>query len=397
MTTILLRWAQVHRWRLAQQSLLPRAGAGQLLNVVTCLGGVQAQLMSAAELALWARLEDLAPAAVEDALWQRRTMVKTWAMRGTLHLLAAADLPLYVAARAALPIRRPPSYFSYHGLTPTEYDAILATVPQVLSDTPQTREQLAEAAAQAAGMPNLRNVLLSGWGALLKPSAFAGEICFGPNQGQNVTFVSPRRWLHPQPEAQADAQTQLEPYAALQEAARRYLRAYGPAAPEDFGRWWGGIDGGPAKKLFRSLEGELAAVDVEGRAGWALAADAAQMAEPAQAQTAAPCVRLLPQFDAYVVGLPRDCEAILPGAHKARVHRPQGWISAVVLLDGRVAGVWEHEQARGKLTVKVSLFEPLTAEAQAALEKEARRLGDFLEAEAVLVRLITADSGLESG
>jgi hypothetical protein len=51
-----------------------------------------------------------------------------------------------------------------------------------------TREQLADGIAKRADNPNLRGVLLSGWGALLKPSAFRGDLCFGPNQGQNVTF-----------------------------------------------------------------------------------------------------------------------------------------------------------------------------------------------------------------
>jgi hypothetical protein len=377
MRSIVLRWEQVHRWRLAQQSLLPRAASGQMLEVVQRLGGVHAQLMAAAELALGARLERLAADAVQNALWQERTLVKTWAMRGTLHLLAPTDLPLYVAARAATPIRRPPSYFTYHGVTPAEYAAILQTVPQVLSDTPLTREQLAEAVAAAASMLNLRKVLLSGWGALLKPAAFAGDLCFGPNQGQNVTFVSPRRWLRQGPEAQGV----LEPYAALQEAARRYLAAYGPASPADFARWWGGIDAGPAKKLFRSLDDELVSVEVEGWRAWALAAHVEQMRSGAGPR----CVRLLPQFDAYVVGLPRDQEAILPQQHKGRVHRPQGWISAVVLVDGRITGVWEHERRRDQVVVEVSLFEAPDGETEQALLAEVTRLGSFLGAEAELV------------
>jgi hypothetical protein len=361
-----LRWEQVHSWRLAQHSLAPRLASAQLLPVVARLGGIHAQLTSAAELSLAARLEGLPPAAVENALWRERTLVKTWAMRGTLHLLAAADLPLYVAARAALPIRRPPSYFTYHGLTPAEFDAIGEHAPQVLSATPITREALAAAVAQAAGMPNLRDVLLSGWGALLKPLAFRGELCFGPNQGQNVTFVRPAAWLGGWPGASVPD----EPYAALQAVARRYLTAYGPATPEDFARWWG-TDAGPAKKLFRSLGEELASVVIEGWPAWALAAHV----DPLRALAGPRSVRLLPQFDAYVVGLPRDQAALLLPLYKSRVHRPQGWISAVVLIDGRIAGVWEHERRRGKVTVKVSLFAPPDSEQEQALAAEAARLG----------------------
>jgi hypothetical protein len=371
MAAIALRREQVHLWRLEQHHLLDRAAPQQMLQVVTRLGGVHAQLMPSAELSLQARVDKLAPSTLQDALWNQRSLVKTWAMRGTLHLLPAAELPLYVAGRAALPLRRPPSYFTYHGVTHAEYEAILATVPEVLGAAPMTREQLAGAVAQRTRMPDLRAVLLSGWGALLKPSAFRGEICFGPNQGQNVTFVRPRDWI--------GDWNEVEPHAALQEIARRYLSAFGPAMPEDFARWWG-IDAAPARKLFRSLGHELVNVAVEGRQGWAPAGEMERM----QGAGAPRCVRLLPQFDAYVVGIARDSEAILPSQHKARVYRPQGWISAVVLVDGRIAGVWEHEQARSKLLVKVRLFEPLAADIEEDLQVEARRLGEFLGSEAEL-------------
>ncbi len=328
--------------------------------------------MSAAELALGARLDGLSPAGVQNALWQERTLIKTWAMRGTLHLLTTSEFPLYVAARAAQTIRRPPSYYTYHGVTPAELEAIIDAIPQVLNDTPMTREQLAGAIAERAGQPNLGQVLLSGWGALLKPSAFRGDLCFGPSQGQNVTFVRPGRWIGEwQP---------LDPQEALQEMARRYLAAYGPAPAADFARWWG-FQEGPAKKLFRSLGDEIEEVDVEGWPAWALRATL----EHLQALEAPRSVNLLPQFDAYVIGLSRDCEPLLPAAYKGRVFRPQGWISAVVLVDGRMAGTWEYDSQRSQTTVKVSMFKPAAAGVKEGIAAEAERLGNFLNTKVVLV------------
>src|SRR5919199_3024209 len=93
-------WNQVNAWRLSQQCLSPRLKCQEYTEAVTRTGGIQAQVMSAAELALWARVDGLTPQDVRSALWQDRTLVKTWAMRGTLHLIAAGDFPLYVAARS---------------------------------------------------------------------------------------------------------------------------------------------------------------------------------------------------------------------------------------------------------------------------------------------------------
>jgi len=203
-----LTWPQVNAWRLTQQGLAERAKPTDLLDVVTRLGGVQAQLMAAAELALGLRVDGITPSAVQRLLWDERTLFKTWAMRGTLHLLPTAEFGQFVAASAATTTKRPPSYYTYHKVTPAELEAILTAVPAVLSATPITREQLADAVAEHTGSANLREVLLSGWGTLLKPSARRGHICFGPNQGQNVTFVRPDRWLATSEIGEAEAALQ---------------------------------------------------------------------------------------------------------------------------------------------------------------------------------------------
>src|ERR671932_2408365 len=126
MTVQTLTWSQVHRWRLAQHCLIPRLSRLDFVEAVTRTGGIQAQVMSAAELALWARVDGLTPQNVRSALWQDRTLVKTWAMRGTLHLIAAGDFPLYVAARSLSETRNWIDYFKYYGITQAQYEAYLA-------------------------------------------------------------------------------------------------------------------------------------------------------------------------------------------------------------------------------------------------------------------------------
>src|SRR5262245_22778116 len=114
-----LAWNQVNAWRLSQQCLSPRLERREYVTSVTRIGGKQAQVMSAAELALGARVDGLSPEDVQYALWQDRTLVKTWAMRGTLHVIAASDLPLYVAARSLYETRNWTHYFNYYGITQT--------------------------------------------------------------------------------------------------------------------------------------------------------------------------------------------------------------------------------------------------------------------------------------
>ena len=365
-----LRWENVLAWRLGRQGLAERAPAVEWPDVVSRICGLHAQVMSSAELTLWARVDDLSRDAVQDALWDRRTLVKTWAMRGTLHLLPAGELPAYVAALSRLrPRHHVPAWLRYHGLTREGADAMLAAIPAALGGDPLTREQLAAAVAGATGHAELAGKLGGGFGDLLKPAAFAGDLRFAPSDGRRVRFTRPDRWLGTWEPA--------DPAAATAELVRRYLAAYGPAPREQFQRWFGMTSPAEAGRWLRGLGDEVTEVNVEGSRGWMLAADAAaaEGAEPSGV------VRLLPAFDHHVVAAPRDNAAILPPGARARVYRAQGWLSPVLLVNGRMAGVWSHEAAGGRVAVAIEPFGRLPAAVRAGAEAEAQRLAAFLGGE----------------
>src|SRR5215211_2434603 len=143
-----LTWDQVRAWRLEQQCLVPRLDRRDFTGAAERVLGVQAQVMSAAELSIGARVDGLKREDVQKALWQDRTLVKTWAMRGTIHLFAAEDLPLVVAARCADGGRFRLHDFLQFGFTEAQYDEFLLAVPEVLGDVPVTREALANGVAE---------------------------------------------------------------------------------------------------------------------------------------------------------------------------------------------------------------------------------------------------------
>src|ERR1041385_7809713 len=101
-----LSWRRAAAWRAKRHHLVERAPAGSMLAVASRLCGLHAQVLSSAELSLWARVDQLDRGAVHRALWEDRTLVKTWAMRGTLHLLPASELPLWHAG-----LRDNPRYY----------------------------------------------------------------------------------------------------------------------------------------------------------------------------------------------------------------------------------------------------------------------------------------------
>jgi hypothetical protein len=363
----LLAWPNVLAWRVRRHGLAERAPAAEALAVVARIGGLHAQLLSSAELTLHARVDDLDPDAVSRALWTDRTLVKTWAMRGTLHLLAAAELPAFVGAMRAIPPRHHQgAWLKHHGLTRALADAILEAIPEALADGELTREELATAVERRTGESGLAQKLSGGFGDLLKPAAFAGDLCFAPNAGRNVRFTRPDRWLRDF--STADTQT------GVAHVIRRYLAAYGPATREQFARWVGMTSAPQAAKLLRSLGDDVTEVVLDGARAFALATDLEDLmaAEPEGT------VNLLPAFDQYVVGAPRGTAAVLDPVRRADVYRPQGWISPVLLVDGVIAGTWSAN-GKGRATeIVVDPFEKLSAAVAQRAEAEAERLAAIL-------------------
>jgi hypothetical protein len=354
-------WDQAVSWRVGAQLLLEPSGTA--VEAARRVAGVQAQVMSAAEMAIGVRT-GRRPEHVRDALWSRRTVVKTWAMRGTLHLLPTDELPTWVAALRAKEqgARRGQAWVRYHGITLEELARITAAVGEILGREPLTREELGAAVTAATGDSHLGEAVRTGFGGtILKTAAANGDLCFGPDRGRNVTFVDPRTWVRGAwKEPPADEATAV--------VVRRFLDAYGPATTDDFARWWG-VAPADGKRAIRPLSGELAEVDIDGSAAWLTPAGAETVsaAKPLRGH-----VRLLPAFDSYVFAPHGHRRHTWPEGLHDRISRKAGWITPALVVDGRVAGVWSHERRGDAVAIEIEAFAPLPKRVRTAAEAHAR-------------------------
>jgi DNA glycosylase AlkZ-like len=358
-----LSWEQVRAFRLGRSL----DGSGGMVETARRLGGVHAQVMSCAELAFAARVDGVSAADVREALWERRELVKTWAMRGTLHLLPADELSLWAGALRTRSYHwRSAAWTRYFGVSVEEVETLIAAIAASLDGRGLTRQELGAEVGKVAGR-RAEELMASGWGTLLKPVAMEGRLVFGPNRGRNVAFVNPHDWVGP-----------FEPMpteAAMSEVVRRWLSVYGPGSHEELGRWWG-VAPGRVRKLLGELGDELVEVSVDGRRGFALAEDASALTAPEVERR----TRLLPGFDPYVVGFfPR--EGLVEPDFLARVSRTAGWISPVVVVDGEIVGVWKHTLRKGTMEVTVEPFAKLPAARVRELRADAERLVAALDAE----------------
>jgi Winged helix DNA-binding domain len=380
-TSATLSWDDVRGQRLARHFLLEPAPADRLVDVVGAVCGIHSQVMSSAEVSLGLRVAGITRQQVQDALWQRRTLVKTYGLRGTVHVFPAHEMPIWLAALRANP---PPGGRSLTDVTldPARQAAVVTAIGEALDGAQLTRAELGERVAERVGgwaMERVGDAFATGqpaWLYAIREAATAGVLCFGPNRGNQVTFVRLDQWL-------AGAQgsgtrRRVGGEAALAEVLRRYLAAYGPATAAEFARWFT-MDPPAARGLLRTLGDEVVEVDVEGSRRWALAEDAVPGARPHPAS-----VRLLAQFDCYVVGChPRD--QLLPANWTDRGYNPgTAATMPVLLVDGAVAGVWQRRKSGKRLEVRVEPFGRLTARQRTAVQAEAARIGRIVEAEATV-------------
>ncbi len=350
--------------RLRAQRLDARAqvGVGQ---VVTDVCGVQAQDPVAEVLSIRVRPSGLTARCVEEARTVRRSVIRTWAMRGTMHLIASEDAGWLLSLLGPVMIRKSGRRLRELGLNEDVGARAVADLRDVLSaHGPMSR---AEIAARLSG----RGIPVEGQAIyhIVRLAALEGVVCFGPNQGDEGTYDLLDRWS-PDPRRVDDP---------LAELARRYAMAYGPAGTDDLAAW-SGLSLKDARAAFQRAAGDLMEVSVEGSPAWIHAGREDCLDAPGQR---APSVRLLLAFDTYLLGY-KERDLGVSAEHARRVHPGGGIIRPTLMIDGRAVGVWARKRTRRGIAVTVTVFEDLPPEILTALEEEAADVGRFLGADAEL-------------
>jgi hypothetical protein len=263
-----------------------------------------------------------------------------------------------------------PSWARYFGVTLKQFTKQVETLRRVVREALEgrllTREELIAAVIAHRGLRHFGEELRSGWGTLLKPLAWQGDLCFGPSRGGRVTFMRPEdassRWAGvPDPEEAA-------PLVIV-----AYLGTYGPATSDNLRNWLarGRIGTRQLRTWFSALGDRLAVVEVDGERAYVLAEDLDELAS-ARPTTA---VRLLPGFDQYVLGPGTEDGHVIPAARRAAVSRQAGWIAPIVVAGGSVKGTWGLYGDR----VRIGWFKEAGRPPRTQLEAEVERLSSILD------------------
>jgi len=328
-------------------------------DVVRHMVGLQAQDTRMTRLLVRPRAWGVDAAAVDRAC-QDASVVRTWAMRGTLHMVAAGDLRWLVDLLGPTFVARSRPRRRQLGLPDALCEDATGAMVEVLAGKQLPRLALVEE-VRARGIPVPDG---QAHAHLVAFAAMRGVLCRGPDRGDEPTYTLVNEWV--------TAARTLGPDESLAELAHRYLTSHGPAGVEDFASW-SGLPVGQARSAIELVAGEFEETSTVAGKAWLL---------PDQPREPPPrAALLLGHFDPYVLDYRRR-EFALDPAFANRVQAGGGFIQPTVVVNGRVAGTWRQRRERGRLAIDIEPFRPLDPAVVPHLEQEAADIGRFFGVEA---------------
>lgn len=326
-----------------------------VVDVVRQMVGLQAQDARMTRLLVRPRSEGVVAASVDQAC-QDASVVRTWAMRGTLHMVAAEDMRWLVALLGSTFIARGRPRRRQLGLSDDLCEAATDVMPELLAGRQLSRSALVQEV-------QTRGVSLPGGQAhahLVAYAAMRGVICRGPDRGDGPTYALVDEWV--------TAGRTLGPDESLAELARRYLTAHGPATVADLGAW-SGLTVRQARRAIDLVADEFEETTTVDGTAW-LHPD---RQPPARARAAL----LLGHFDPYLLGYRNRAFALEPAFAK-RVQAGGGFIQPTVIVDGQVGGTWHKRREREEVIIDVEPFHAFGSAVPPSLEQEVADIGRYL-------------------
>jgi hypothetical protein len=351
------------RRRLARLRLVAQRLAGvdpcAPSEAVRWMLGLQAQDLPGAKWSVALRADPATTEADVEAAFDRGELVRSWPLRGTLHLVAAEDLPWLLELTASRALASAADRRARLGITEADVERARVIALDALAGRRMMTRPALLAAFEAGG------VATGGQRGyhLLWYLAQTGSLVLAASDGRQQTFARLDEWV-PDPRRRAEDE-------ALGELAARYFRSHGPATAHDLARW-SGLTVRDVRRGILVAGAALATIQV-GDTAFHLAPETLDATAPAAGVT------LLPGFDEYVLGY-RDRSAVLAPEHAdAIVPGGNGMFRATVVVDGEVAGTWSRRASRGGVVIDTAPFDGWAVRDLGGIEAAVERYGRFID------------------
>src|SRR6478736_4281366 len=333
--------AVMGRLRLASQGLTG-PGFGSVPEAVRAMPALQAQDLQASLWAVGQRVPGSRLADVRAAL-NHGEIVRSWPMRGTLHLLAPEDLKWILAITSNRLIKSLAGRHRELGISAADVDAAAeAALARVAGGGAASRAEMFQAFEQAgqstAGQRGIHLLAMLCQRCLLVQ---------GPLAGNQQLVVAVDDWIK--------NSRSLDRAEGIAEWLLRYFRSHGPATERDFA-WWSGIPLTETRAALAAVRDQLVCLEFDGTSYWLSAETAALFDDGVPGQRT---VLALPGFDEFLLGY-ADRSLVLPPEHADKiVPGGNGVFKKTIVAGGAVIGTWAGPPGRRGAGVVPEPFDPV--------------------------------------
>jgi uncharacterized protein YcaQ len=379
----------VNQFVLHKQHLTEESKGDDVVQVVKDVCTLHAQVPTTPYLSLFQRIRDFNQEDLERELYRKKSLVKVKCMRGTLFILPKElVVPAVVATRKQC-VRDGALLKQYAYMQKVFQETKRDSSPFKVSEEDVgrfTREilDLLKEVEEGLTVEEIKKRL----GTQINISYLVYSLCDRGilARGRTGKWTTAKHkyvlWDHWLP----DVKIEMDKEKAQAVLIQRYLAAFGPVTEDDIS-WWTGLSKAVVRKVLKEIGAEVEKIEIQGLDGTfiLLKSDLAGLERIAGAKDA---VRLLPRFDAYVVGY-KDRQRLIAQEYREKIFwKKRGEIAASILANGRIVGTWAHKKERGRLTITFSLFEEVSDRTIEKIYTEAERLGEFIGGKEIKVRQI---------
>ncbi len=341
-------------YRLSNQ-LIPATVSRTPSQVVASLGALQAQAYQDSLWAVGLRCKDATQSDVEGAVADR-SIVRTWAMRGTWHFVSPGETRWFLSLYPE--DVNVPSYMRRVGLTEPSLRKGLALIPTFFKKNGQLTYAEMGDALKATGIPSFKDTMAQRH--VIRRAGRMGIICFSGHIGRQPAFSLLESHVpKSKPMSRADV---------LARFAEVYFKSHGPATDRDFA-WWAGVKLSDARAGVNAASSHLSSDEFAGQTYWM----------PKNAKRAAhKAAYLLPSFDEYIIAY-QNRDAVLEPRHAKKIINGSTLLfHPTVVFDGKVIGAWKRANAKGAVQVSIDPFNRLSGVEKEAIDVAAEHYGRFL-------------------
>lgn len=326
------------------------------VDVVRSLLAVQAQDFLGSLWAIGLRMKESNEEVVEQAV-NKKEIVRTWPMRGTIHFLAAEDAKWMLDLLAPRIVRRMDYYYKRAELNQKIFDQTKQILIKHLSNQELTRPEIYSIfEKEGISTKNMRGLHIMGLHSL------TGLVCFGNRKGKQATFALLDDCI---PKTKSKSREE-----ALAEVTYRFFTGHGPAQIIDL-MWWSGLNKSEVLEGLSIIKSRLISEKIDGKEYWM---DTSQRSVKQDSD-----LYMLATYDEYLIAY-KDRSVSLEEMHKQKINPgSNGMFLSTLVLHGQVIGLWRRDIKKKEVIITAKFFKEPNTQTKDKFEQTAQRYGKFLQ------------------